>query len=396
MTAVGPRVALVAALLIVAAVHPVSPQERGSPNGVVYAVTPGQGADATLKSVISSAIDLQLAKRNASAEELDTNLVNGQASGDPLKAAAEKNSQLLLLISYTTNTESLALKLRVFDVASSKQIAEAAESGRIDLSLDAVIAEAVDAALQGVSLAPAAQPVPGTEAAGTGTAQGQGTPTADATTTAAAGAGTTATPGSAAQTAATGTAAAGTGSAAAAAAAVDTGAGPGPVLPAKRKVSLVGISTGAAIFLPSGAAGTYVSMGALATLGVNVRFALGPGTLGAGIVSGVAEMQATGAVTQASILLVPIGVDARYTLNDGGFPGITVHVSGGPSIMNVTASYTGSLTKVIPYVIGGMTLDLPFFSFLGLSIDASWAAFFESSALIIMGFTPEVLLYVRF
>jgi hypothetical protein len=43
-----------------------------------------------------------------------------------------------------------------------------------------------------------------------------------------------------------------------------------------------------------------------------------------------------------------------------------------------------------------MSMDLPFSSFIGLSIEADWAAFFESAALPIMAFAPEVSMYVRF
>ena len=63
--------------------------------------------------------------------------------------------------------------------------------------------------------------------------------------------------------------------------------------------------------------------------------------------------------------------------------------------MSVNAAYAGPMTKVIPYLVAGMTLELPFASFMGMSIEVAWAAFFEST-LPIMGFAPEVTFYVQF
>jgi hypothetical protein len=51
---------------------------------------------------------------------------------------------------------------------------------------------------------------------------------------------------------------------------------------------------------------------------------------------------------------------------------------------------------VVPYLLAGMSLDLPFSPSMGLAVEAAWAAFLESMSLPIMAFAPEVSFYVRF
>jgi hypothetical protein len=64
--------------------------------------------------------------------------------------------------------------------------------------------------------------------------------------------------------------------------------------------------------------------------------------------------------------------------------------------MSVSTSYAGTLSKPIPYLMAGMRVDVPFTSFLGLALEAAWTGFFESPTDVIMGFAPEVSVYVRF
>ena len=155
---------------------------------------------------------------------------------------------------------------------------------------------------------------------------------------------------------------------------------------------LFGISSGVAPMIATGPAADYTKLGLLTTFAVDLRFRAGG--LEAGVLTGACWMSATGVVSTASILIIPMGVDLQYLLNSGAFPGIILHASGGPAFMSVNASYTGTETKIVPYVLGGLTLDLPFDPSLGLTVQANYVAFLESS-LAIMAFAPEVSLYVR-
>jgi hypothetical protein len=156
-----------------------------------------------------------------------------------------------------------------------------------------------------------------------------------------------------------------------------------------------GMSTGAAPLIATGLASNYTKLGLLATFAADYRFPVGRGVLETGILCGVSMFSATGAASDADILLVPLGADLRYLLNAGSFPGVVLHASGGPALMSVTAGYTGSETKIVPYALAGMTVELPFSPSFGFTLEASYIVFVESS-LTIMAFAPEAAMYVQF
>jgi hypothetical protein len=385
---------------------PLSAADQAASWGVAYIVGAGTGADLSLKEVIAGSIGVQLTRRSAPPEELSPAADGPPVLARSLAQAAGRNAQYLLLATYTTTSGDIAIELKLYDVGTSAVVGQATQTGPIDLSMDALVAQALAQAAQGVEFRqPLVTGGADTGGAGSTTAAAGASGAAAATSTGAAastsGGGATSTGAAPDGAAATGTpaattppTAAGPPSAPASGLTGTGGAGSGSSSP--RKTASIGITTGAAPLLLTGPAGAYASLGGLATLSVAFRFRAGPGVIGVGILSGLGAMTATGAVTTAQVLLVPVGVDAQYTLNDGGFPAVTLHVGGGPSFLNVTASYAGSLTKIIPYLLAGMTLEVPFASFMGMAVDAAWATFFESASLPIMGFAPEVSFYVRF
>jgi hypothetical protein len=327
------------------AVLPVFAEEHASASGVLGYIEAGAGADVTLRDVVSSALIVQLARRQTRLEIVElSDLPQTSRAPAGLSRAAGENAQYLLLGEYTTSTKSFTLEIDLYDVGTKLKVRTIKVTGRIDLSLDSVVADALDKTLSGIEFqqavgirTPAAEPAPATTVI---------TPIAGSHSQAAR--------------------------------------------------SHFALTSGVAPFILMGGASTYASLGVLATLSADLRFPLGPGVFGAGLLSGLCSLHASGAVSDAQVLIVPIGADIQYSMNEGGFPGIVIHLSGGPAVMTVTAAYAGSLTKVVPYLLAGMSMDLPFASFMGLSFEADWAAFFESASLPIMAFAPEVSLYVRF
>jgi hypothetical protein len=263
-----------------------------------------------------------------------------------LSEAAAQNSQYLLLGDYSTTPKDFTLRLELYDVATSRLIRESTASGRIGLSLDSVVEAVLDTALAGIEFRPVAAPETAARipAPAIPTVGGTGVPVA------------------------------------------------GPS--SGRKI--FAITSGAAPFITMGDASAYASLGILATLSADFRFPLGPGVLGAGVLSGACVLDAAGVVAAARLIIVPIGADLFYSMNEGGFPGIVIHLSGGPALINVDSDYSGSLTKAIPYLLAGLSLDLPFSRSFGLAVDVDWAAFLESASFLIMAFAPEVSVYVRF
>lgn len=346
---------LIAAILVMLVSGFSGAAERLPGSGVLGVILPATGADRSLQDVLAGSFTVQFTLRKAALHLADSSEETAFTLRRALAEAASKNAEYLLVGTYSTTAKEILLQVELYKVTSGEKIRSAATSGKIDLSLDTIVAQALEKTLSGISLAsadivvaPPAETTPQPIAPATG-----GPREPDTTPTPASGAGTA---------------------------------------PAWK---LFGISSGVAPLVATGPASDYTKLGLLATFSVDMRFRFAAGALQAGILSGVCLFSATGAASDADILIVPIGVDLQYLLNSGAFPGIILHLSGGPALMSVKASYFGDASKIVPYVLAGMTLDLPFSPSFGLALEASYVAFLESS-LLIMAFAPEVSLYVRF
>jgi hypothetical protein len=329
---------------------------RSPGSGVMGVIMPATGADRSLQDVLAGSFTVQFALRKAELQIADSGEEAAFTLRRALSEAASKKAEYLLVGTYSTTASEILLRVELYSVASGEKIRSAATSGKINLSLDTLVAQALEKTLTGIQFREAAAVVvvPPAETTPQPIAPATGGP----------------------QEPATGPA-------------VVSDSGQTP--PWK----LFGISSGAAPLITTGPASDYSKLGLLATFAVDLRFRFAAGALEAGVLSGACWLSATGVVSDADILIVPIGVDLQYLLNSGAFPGIILHVSGGPALMSVNASYVGNETKIVPYVLGGLTLVLPFDPSFGLNIQASYVAFLESS-LVIMAFAPEVSLYVRF
>ena len=91
----------------------------------------------------------------------------------------------------------------------------------------------------------------------------------------------------------------------------------------------------------------------------DLRFPLGAGTLGAGVLPGACLFNASGVVSDAFVLLVPLGLDMQYSFGGSG-PGVILHASGGAALMGTSAPAMPKLLKIVPYALAGIGLDVPF------------------------------------
>jgi hypothetical protein len=344
-----------AAILIVLISGFGSAAARSPGSGVLGVILPATGADRSLQDVLAGSFTVQFTLRKASLHIADSGAEAAFSLRRALSEAAAKNAEYLLVGTYSTTATEILLQVELYNVASGEKVRSASTSGRIDLSMDTLVAQALEKTLTGIKfqeasavvVAPPEEPTPQPIAPATGGPREPSTAPVVVS---------------------------------------DTGRAP----PWK----LFGISSGVAPMIATGPAADYSKLGLLTTFAVDLRFRAGAGVLETGVLSGACWMSATGAVSTASILIIPIGVDLQYLLNSGAFPGIILHASGGPALMSVNAGYTGTETKFVPYVLGGLTLDLPFDPSLGLTVQANYVAFLESS-LVIMAFAPEVSMYVR-
>ena len=307
---------------------------EGRPQGahILGFVLPGPYADPSLQQVLSESFAVQLTRRKLTVQLGDAVTSGEFKLRDALRLTSAQDAQYLVVATYTTTPTVCGLEINLYDPADGGMLRSGKASGRIDLSLDAIMAQALSTALSGIGFRE--QP-------------NQTVVPADA----------------------------------------------GPRPPGQWR--LLELSAEAAPLFAIGAVSQYAKIGLLADLSLDYRFPLGTAVLEAGLLTGVCLMGATGAVTDAAILLVPIGIDVQYAMNAGSFPGVTLHVSGGPAVMSINAAYLGdSLTKIVPYLLAGLTLDLPFSPVFGIAFEARYVAFLESS-LPIMAFAPTVRMFVQ-
>jgi hypothetical protein len=311
-----------------------------SPSGphIIGFVIPGPDADPSLEKVLRESFVIQVARRRLTVQLADSLRPGELKLPDALSLASEHNAQYLVVATYTTTASECGLEVRVYDPARGTPRRIAKASGRIDLSLDVIVAQALARAFLDLDF----RELPETP----GIAVVPVTPIEEEH-------------------------------------------------PRVERAKLLTLTAEAAPLFATGAVSQYAKIGFLATLTAGYRFPIGASILEAGLLAGACLMSATGAVTDAAILLVPIGLDLQYVINPGALPGIMVHLGGGPAVMNVNAGYLGdSLAKIVPYLLAGLTLNLPFTPAFGIACEARFVAFLEGS-LPIMAFAPTVRVHVQ-
>jgi hypothetical protein len=156
----------------------------------------------------------------------------------------------------------------------------------------------------------------------------------------------------------------------------------------------VELSVGGAPLVTTGSVADYAKIGALSTLSLDLRFPVGRGALAAGLLAGAGWLRATG-IEKADILLLPVCADLRWTIDSRASPGVALHAGAGPAALVAVTSWAGTLTKLVPYVVGGLDVDIGLTPVLGLRVEANYTVVFEGS-MVLQGFAPQLSLRTRF
>jgi hypothetical protein len=156
----------------------------------------------------------------------------------------------------------------------------------------------------------------------------------------------------------------------------------------------VELSVGGAPLVATGELADYAKLGAFSTLDLDLRFAAGRGAVSAGLIAGAGWFRAVG-VGLADILVIPAGPDLHWTLSADANPTVSLHVAGGPAVLVAFVGGAGSLTKVSPFVSGGLGVDVALGPAFGLRLEADYLVVFEGS-MVLQGFTPRLSLRTRF
>ena len=161
--------------------------------------------------------------------------------------------------------------------------------------------------------------------------------------------------------------------------------------PALRKIAF---AAGAAPFISTFTAAKYFAMGLSVTLAGQYRLRMPGGFLGLGGTTGVHVFEGKGDYASAQFYLVPLGPDVWYGTLTGSPIDFFAHVNGGAAVFLATPSGGNTLAKVVPYVQGGVGMTVSIAKAVGFSIESSYAAYFDSPYPI-MVYTPSILVLVR-
>lgn len=170
------------------------------------------------------------------------------------------------------------------------------------------------------------------------------------------------------------------------------GTPPSPL--AKPVASKLAFSAGAAPFISTFAAAKYFAMGLSVSLSGQYRFNLRGGLVGVGLVAGAHAFQGKGDYAEADFVLIPLGPEISYGTFTGFPVDFSAHASGGPAVFVARLSGGNPLAKVVPYLTGGVSMTVSMGKVLGISIDGSYAAFFDSPTPI-LAYSPSLSILLR-
>ncbi len=163
-----------------------------------------------------------------------------------------------------------------------------------------------------------------------------------------------------------------------------------PVPPLRR----IAFMAGTAPFISTFGAARYFEMGFSATLAGQYRIPVNGGYIGLGGTTGVHSFRGKGTYATADFLLVPVGPDAWYGTLTGSPIDFFARLNGGAAAFVAIPSGGNPLAKVVPYVSGGVGMVMSLGKTIGISAEGSYGVFFDSPDPI-LAYTPGLSIQVR-
>ncbi len=292
--------------------------------------------EAGLRTLTAQASATALSERQAAAGQVPPELE------ELLQSAGTAGADLLALSRFSIREEQIRIDFAWYDVAEGVPIAATSCSQAMDLSFDRIIQEGVASLLQ------AAQPwlarLPGRPLPVT----------------------------------------------------VSPAAGKKP-LPSGAALGFAGrweVGAGTGPFLTVGRASDYFKVGFLPFLYGSYRLGQPDSPWKVGLFGAACFFRASGTGDQGSAVLVPLGPELRFASSGERPPAVFLRLSCGPAIFNLNPENQASKTKLVPFLLGGMGLQVPLGPRVALALEPAYLVFFEPQAPI-MGFAPSGSIYVH-
>jgi hypothetical protein len=336
------RVSLAALTLLLALPWTAGAAESPPPRQarVIVIVSSSEKNDNTaLSALINDSFRLELESKGVRA------IAVGEHPGDDTTVAAlavKNKADFALWGTYVQNGTTIELSARWLDAGGIRTPGQARRSGVLDVSFDALVTGLVDEIMEGQRQNIAALP-PAPVAAAPPQAPAPQAPRA-----------------------------------------------PRAEAAAEPRVSPLAFSLGASPFIATFAALNYFPLGVSATLTGRYQVRAAGGLFGIGATTGLSGFTGKGLYAQADFSVVPIGLDVMYGTTTGSAVDFYAHLGGGPAIFSARLTTGESLSKVIPFITGGVGVSVKLFEVLALSLEAGYTCFFDSPDPI-AGFAPALL-----
>jgi hypothetical protein len=144
----------------------------------------------------------------------------------------------------------------------------------------------------------------------------------------------------------------------------------------------------------TGSGTDFFKYGLVPLLYAGYRFPFLNGAGSAGLQTGYSLVFPDEDVLEASVRVVPVGIEVSYsTVSPTGIR-FTGHASGGPAVISVTREDIGTLSKLLFYVRTGVGGSIEVSRRISVGIDASYTLFFEEQ-FPLMGFSPALTVRMR-
>jgi hypothetical protein len=137
------------------------------------------------------------------------------------------------------------------------------------------------------------------------------------------------------------------------------------------------VAIGFSSYLVNGWASDYFKVALMPAACVDYRIPLARGFVAVGLYGAAGLFSAEGELAVSESALIPVGLDLRYGFEAGMPLGVFVHISGGPALLTVDPNQRGRLWKVIPYTMAGLGIDVRLTPFMGVWVETAYSLYFE-------------------
>jgi hypothetical protein len=293
-----------------------------------------------LNALIADSFRLELESKGIRAVPVSERASDDKAAG---ALAARNSADFALWGTYLQTGPDIQLSARWVDAGRANATGQASRSGALDLSFDAMVTSLVDEIMEGqkqsianlppAPVLPAAKPAPAPK--------------------------------------------------------------PEPASPVKEaRIPPFALSLSSSPFIATFTALNYFPVGITVSVAGHYQMRAPGGLFGIGATSGLSGFHGKGSYASADFYVVPIGVDALYGTRTGSPFDFYVHLSGGPAIFSARLTTGESLSKVIPFLSGGVGISVALLDALALSLEAGYTGYLDSPDPI-MGFAPALSVDLR-